>query len=53
MVPPMKAKLLLLVSLLGLVLTSLCYVWTLNMAITLGEKVLAYLDAVTDLAQLY
>jgi hypothetical protein len=49
----MKAKLILLASLLGLVLTSLCYILVINMAVTLGEKVLAYLDAVMDLAQLY
>lgn len=48
----MKAKLLLLANLVGLVLTLACYVWAMQTALTIGNQVLDYLDAVMEIAQL-
>jgi hypothetical protein len=48
----MKAKLLLLVSLLGTVLAGVCYYLVLVLALEVGQQVLDYLDAVMEIAQL-
>lgn len=48
----MKAKLLLALLSATLVLTLLCYVWAMQTALTIGEQVLKYLDAVMEIAQL-
>jgi len=50
--PSMKAKLLLLVSLLGTVLAGVCYYLVLVLALEVGQQVLDYLDAVMEIAQL-
>jgi hypothetical protein len=49
---PMKAKLLLLASLLSTVLAGLCYFLLLTLALDVGQQVLDYLDAVMEIAQL-
>ena len=48
----MKAKLLLLVSLVSTVLAGLCYYLLLVLALDVGQQVLDYLDAVMEIAQL-
>lgn len=49
---PMKAKMLMLANAVGLLLTLLCYVWAMQTALTIGNQVLDYLDAVMEIAQL-
>lgn len=48
----MRAKILLLANLAGLVLTLLCYVWAMQTALAIGNQVMDYLDAVMEIAQL-
>lgn len=48
----MRTKLILLANLIGLVLTLLCYVWAMQTALTIGNQVMDYLDAVMEIAQL-
>jgi hypothetical protein len=48
----MKAKLLLLASLVSTMLAALSYYFLLTLALNVGQQVLDYLDAVMDLAQL-
>jgi DNA-binding transcriptional regulator of glucitol operon len=48
----MKTKMLLLANVAALVLTLLCYVWVMQLALEVGTQVLDYLDAVMEIAQL-
>lgn len=48
----MKAKLILLASLLATVLAGVCYYLVLVLALAVGQQVLDYLDAVMEIAQL-